>query len=209
MTGSDAVAVYDPPVLASMLHGRAAHMRRPSDLSAAYRAEAEQLTAERFAPAVALFLVGACGFGVFEYLYDSASLPSFLVLFCLQALIALPAAIGSRWLLQHRLMVRASIVVGLVLSVLPHVQTVLAGLPTELMGIAAVCTVTGMSLVMPWGPRGQALVATANLAAYGLTLHINGAVSTDPLFLLFAVFTGSAISARSFAKRRCRRKRRR
>ena len=169
-------------------------MKPRSDLSAAYRAEAEQLTAERFPRAVALFLVCAAGFGVCEYLFDSASLPTFLTLFCAQALVALPAALSPRWLLQRRLMVRTSIAVGLVLSVLPHVQTVVAGLPTELMGIATVCTVTGMSLVMPWGPRGQAIVAVANLIAYGITLHIDGTVSTNPAFLFFAVFTGVALS---------------
>jgi hypothetical protein len=39
----------------------------------AYRAEAEQLTAERFPQAVALFLACAAGFGVCEYLFDAAS----------------------------------------------------------------------------------------------------------------------------------------
>jgi signal transduction histidine kinase len=104
-------------------------------------------------------------------------------LFCVQALVALPAALSPRWLLQRRLMVRTSIAVGLALSVIPHVQTVVAGLPTELTGIAVVCTVTGMSLVMPWGPRGQAIVALANLIAYGITLHIRGTASADPAFL--------------------------
>ncbi len=169
-------------------------MRRPSNLSAAYRAEAEQLTAERFAPAVGLFLACATGFGIFEYINDAASLPSFLGLFYIQVLVALAAVIGSRWLFRQRLMVRTSIVVGLVLSVIPQMQTVLVGLPTELMGIATVCTMTGMSLVMPWGPRGQAVIAAANLIAYGFTLRINGAVSTDPLFLFFAVSTGVGLS---------------
>jgi signal transduction histidine kinase len=169
-------------------------MRRASDLSRAYRAEAEALTAERFAPSAALFLLCAAGFGIFEYLNDPASLRSFLILFILQILVALPPALASGWLRRQRLMVRSSIGVGLVLSVLPHVQTVVAGLPTELMGIATVCTVTGMSLVMPWGARGQALIAAGNLIAYGLTLRTNGAVSTDPAFLFFAVCTGGALS---------------
>ena len=169
-------------------------MRPRSDLSTAYRAEAEQLTAERFAPSVALFLVCASGFGIFEYLYDAAALPTFVILFCLQVLVALPAALAASWLQEHRLMVHTSIVVALVLSLLPHVQTVLAGLPIELMGIATVCTTTGMSLVMPWGVRGQAIIAVANLIAYAITLNINGAASTDPAVLFFAVFTGVGLS---------------
>ena len=177
-----------------MLHRMRTRMRPRSDLSTAYRAEVEQLTAERFAPAVALFLVCAAGFGVCEYLFDAASLPTFLALFCAQTLVALPAALSPRWLLRQRLMVRVSIVVGLLLSVIPHVQTVVAGLPTELTGIATVCTVTGMSLIMPWGPRGQAFIAVANLIAYGITLHIRGTASTDPAFLFFAVFSGVALS---------------
>jgi signal transduction histidine kinase len=169
-------------------------MRPRPDLSTAYRAEAEALTAERFAPAVALFLTCAVGFGVFEYLYDPASLLTFLVLYCIQLLVALPPALTTGWLLRRRLMVRTSIAVGVVLSVLPHVQTVLIGLPTELMGIATVCTVTGMALVMPWGRRGQALIAAANLIAYAVTLYIDGSAATDPAFLFFAVLTGAALS---------------
>ena len=188
------VVLDDRAALASMLHGQNARMRRPSDLSLAYRAEAEALTAERFGPSAALFLLCAAGFGIFEYLNDPASLRSFLILFILQILAALVPALASGWLLRRRLMVRSSIGVGLVLSMLPHVQTVLAGLPSELMGIATVCTVTGMSLVMPWGARGQAIIVAGNLIAYGLTLDTIGAVSTDPAFLFFAVCTGAALS---------------
>jgi signal transduction histidine kinase len=169
-------------------------MRRPSDLSAAYRAEAEALTAERFAPAATLYLACALGFGGFEYLNDPASLPSFLMLFVAQILVTLPPALAAGWLVPQRLMVRTSVVVGLVISVLPHVQTVYTGLPSELMGIATVCTMTGMSLVMPWGTRGQAIIVAGNLIAYGITLRVNGSISTDPAFLLFAVCTGGALS---------------
>ena len=169
-------------------------MRASPDLSTAYRAEVEQLTAERFPPAVALFLMCAAGFGVCEYLYDPALLPGFLALFCAQILITLPAALMPHWLVPRRLMVRVSIAVGVVLSVLPHVQTVAAGLPTELMGIATICTLTGMSLVMPWGTRGQAIVAAADVLAYGLALHLSTAMLPDPAFLFFAVLTGAGLS---------------
>jgi len=176
-----------------MLHRRD-RMRRASDLLLAYRAEVEALTAERFGPSAGLFLLCAAGFGIFEYVNDAASLRSFLVLFILQILVTLPPALASGWLLRQRWMMRSSVAVGLLLSVLPHAQTVLAGLPSELMGIATVCTVTGMCLVMPWGARGQAVVVAGNLIAYGMTLRINGAVSTDPAFLFFAVCTGGALS---------------
>jgi signal transduction histidine kinase len=177
-----------------MLQPDFARMRMHSDMSAAYRAEAEQLTAERFPSAVALFTLGALGFGTFEYILHPASLPPFVGLLSLQLVVALPPVLVRRALARRRRMVKTSIVVGVVLSVLPHLQTVLISLPTELMGIATVCTLTGMALVMPWGVGGQAIIAATNLLAYGTTLALNGAESTAPLFLFFAVSTGAALS---------------
>ncbi len=177
-----------------MLHKRPPRMRTPADLLIAYRAEAEQLTAERLVPAVALFLLCASGFGILEYALDASSASSFLVLFAFLAFVGMSAVVLRPAFRRWRVAVRASIVLGLVLSVLPQLQTLLVELPTELVGIATVCTVTGMSLVMPWGPRGQAVVAASNLIAYGLTLYVNGAVSTHPVILFFAVSTGVGLS---------------
>jgi signal transduction histidine kinase len=169
-------------------------MRTPADLSIAYRAEAEQLAGERLTPAVALFLLCGSGFGILEYGLDASSASSFLVLFAFQAFVAMSAIVLRPAFRRRQVMVRASVVLGLVLSVLPHLQTMAVELPTELMGIVTVCTVTGMSLVMPWGPRGQTVIAASNLLAYGLALYVNGAVSTHPVFLFFAVSTGGALS---------------
>ena len=166
----------------------------PRDLLAAYHREVEQLTARRLPQAVVVFLVCACGFGAFEYAFDPSAVPSFVGLLSLQVAVARPALLWRRSLLRRGRMVSASVAVGLVVSLLVHVHSLLTGLPIELMGIATVCCATGMSLFMPWGPWPQAIVSGASLLGYGVSLHMNGASSTQPLFLFFAVATGVALS---------------
>ena len=169
-------------------------MRSTSDLWTAYRAETEQVTAERIPQTVAMFLGAAAVFGMLEsILYPDAAVP-FCGVYAVAAAVTLPLVVLRGGLVRRRRMVSSSIAAALVLSVLPYVQTLWVGPPLELVGIGIVCVVTAMSLLMPWGVRGQGLVAATNVIGFAVAVSFNDAVATAPLILWFAVAAGAAVS---------------
>ena len=169
-------------------------MRIAPGLGEAYRTETEQLTAGRIPQAVAIFLSGAAVFGVFEsVLYPAAAVP-FFGLYLLAAAVTVPLVLLRHGLMRRRRMVSSSIAAAVVLSLLPYAQTLWVAPPMELVGISVVCVVTAMALALPWGVRGQAVVALVNVIGYAGAVSVNGAVSTSPVILLFVVSAGAAMS---------------
>jgi len=66
--------------------------------------------------------------------------------------------------------------------------------PAELTALGGICLVTGTSLLMAWGVRGQLAVVTASLAAFITVLALTRPTQVPEPHLLFAVTAAGAIS---------------
>ena len=163
-------------------------------LPSAYRAETELLTAERL-PYTALLFLGVIALsGLMENAFYPDHLDAFLVAFGLLALTCLPIVAFRHALVARRRLLPSSIGASVVLAWILNGYYGLAGVPAELAATANVCLATGMSLLLPWGARGQTMVACSCMAAFAAVLAANGTVGTPPAYLFFGVGTGAALS---------------
>jgi signal transduction histidine kinase len=134
-------------------------------MGAAYRAETEHFTAERLPLAAGLFLALIAASGVLEYAFYPARVRLFLAVYVLEALTFLPLLVARRALLHRGLLLPANVVAWCVIALLVHLYGMLTDQAPGVTVLASMCMMTGASLLLPWGVRGQAaLVATSVLA---------------------------------------------
>ncbi len=167
---------------------------RNSPTLTAFREETAHLLVRQGTRAVAAFFGGAILFGALEATFRAERVPMFLAFFSAQAAIALALGLFRNSLLRPDRALATAVVSATLLSGLLQAYMILARVPGEISGITIVCFTIGLSLLLPWGPVSQAIVAGANLAAYAAALWQNGATACSPVYLLFAVASGAAIS---------------
>jgi signal transduction histidine kinase len=163
-------------------------------LGAAYRSETEHLTAERLPLTVGICLGLIGGSGVFEYLFYPDHWPAFPLIYGLQILAFLPLLLGRRVWLRRGWLQRVNLATWCVVAVLLHAFGALTGTPRELTALGGICLMTGTSLLLPWGVRGQlALVATSALAM-GALLVAAPPLAVPAWYLFFTVLAAGGIS---------------
>ena len=165
-----------------------------ASLGAAYRSETEHLTAERLPLTVGLCLglIGASG--VLEYFYYPDHLPAFAAAYGVQVAILVPLLLGRRLWLRRGWLQGLNVVTWCVVALLLHLYGAATGAPRELTALGGICLVTGTSLMLPWGVRGQmALVATAALSM-GVLLAVGPPAAVPAVYLFFVSFAAGAIS---------------
>src|SRR5437899_12139771 len=114
----------------------------------AYRAETEQLTAERLPQVALLFLSFVGGSGVLEYVFYPQHFPWFFVFYFLQVLVCLVLVLRREALRQRQALLRSTIGAWLLVSLLLHGYGVAVGVPAEIGAIAAVYFLMGLSLLL-------------------------------------------------------------
>ena len=73
----------------------------------------------------------------------------------------MPLLLGRRALLRRGWLQRVNIATWSAIAVLVHVYGRITGTPLELTVLAGICLMTGGSLLLPWGVRGQAVLVAS------------------------------------------------
>ena len=152
------------------------------------------LTARRLPLGVLLFLGLVGSSAIFEIGYYPERLPAFL--FCLgaQASVCAATLATRRWCLRRHIATAAAIVAVIVLVGLVIGYSTVTRADPLLLGTALCCLLAGVSLLLPWGVRGQLLVAVAVLIGYALHLRMNPPATLAATYAFFAVSSGAFIS---------------
>jgi signal transduction histidine kinase len=165
-----------------------------ASLFAAYRTESEHLNADRLPLAVALCLGLLALAGVFEVIISPDNLQWYLLVYCLEALAFAPILLGRRELLRRGWLQGYTIAAWCLVAVLAHGYSVAAGRPPELIALSAVCLVTGTSLLLPWGLRGQTAMVASTTLACAIALALRPAAVVPAAYLFFIIGAAAAIS---------------
>ncbi len=163
-------------------------------LEAAYRGETEHLTAERLPMAVGLCLGLLGASGVFEYVLYPDHRRVFLGLYAAQVVTLLTPLLWRRALLRRGWLLRVNIVAWCLLALLVHSYGALTGLPRELTVLAAICLMSGASLLLPWGVRGQGALVATSVTATAALLWVDPPIAVPAAYLLFTDAAAGAIS---------------
>ena len=169
-------------------------MDEDSPLELAYRSESEHLIADRLPLTVALCL-GLMGLsGIFEYLLYDDHWRVFVAIYPLEVAIFVPLLIWRRELLRRGWLHWVNAVSWAALAVMVHVYGWIAGMPPELTLLASICLVTGASLLLPWGVRGQSVLVGAALTASCVVLATSPASAVPAPYLLFVGAAAAVVS---------------
>ncbi len=165
-----------------------------ASLFAAYRTESEHLNADRLPLAVALCLGLFALSGVFEASIYPDNLRLFVLFYGLMALAFVPVLVGRRELMRRGWLQWSMIATWCAIAILAQVYGLAAGRPAELIALGAICIVTGTSLLLPWGLRGQAALAASVILACAVTLALRPAAVVPSGYLFFIAAAAAAIS---------------
>jgi len=172
-------------------------MRAPAQVDrmpAGYRLETEVFLARRIPLAVSLFLGFIAFSGIFEYRNDHSRIPVFLLFFMMQLTLSVTLVMSRRFLLRRRILTTITPVAAACLALSMVSYNAMIGGGPQILGIGLVALLSTLSLLVPWGVRGQAQVAAAALGGFALTLTLNPLPTTQPLYEFFAVFAGAFVS---------------
>jgi signal transduction histidine kinase len=158
----------------------------------AYRRETELLTAERIPQTVFLYLLLIGGSGIFEGYYTPERLPVFGVFYAVQCSLCVFLWVARGFLQRRSRLLPVAIGVWATLGASLNVYGLACGTQPELSALANAMFLNTISMMMPWGRRGQSIVAAVGAASYMATLWVNPALSVPAPYLAFAV-AGSAI----------------
>ena len=165
-----------------------------SSLTAAYRSETEHLTSERL-PMVSALSLGLLGLsGVFEYVLYPDHWAVFLVVYGLQVATFGSLLVLRRSLLRRGWVQRATVIGWALIVVLAQGYGVATGSPPELTVLASICMVTGGSLLMPWGVRGQAVIVAVAVISFATVVSVEPSGAVAGVYLLFGNVAAGAIS---------------
>jgi len=160
-------------------------------ISAAYRSETEHFNAERLPLAVALFLALIGLSGVLEYALFPARIRTFAWLYVLEGLVFLPLIVGRRALLRRGWLLWVNVTVWCVITVLVHLYAVVTDQSPGVAVLGSICVMTGASLLLPWGVRGQAAMVATAVLSFAAVLAIR---DQSAPYLLFAAAAAGTIS---------------
>jgi hypothetical protein len=165
-----------------------------SPLDLAYRTDSEHLIADRlpFTAALCLALVGASG--IFEYLLYADHWRVFLTTYPIQVAVYVPLLVWRRELLRRGWLDVVNAATWATMAVLIHIYGRLAGLPPELTLLATICLLTGTSLLLPWGVRGQGVLVATSLIATATMLATAPSSAVPAPYLFFVAAAASAVS---------------
>jgi signal transduction histidine kinase len=164
------------------------------NLSSAYRSDTEQLHAERTTQSITWFLVLIGGSGFCEYLLYPERFGAWLFFYALEALACSVLLVLRPALLKKELLLPWSIGLWVVLSLLIHSYAIVARVDPGVLAFGGLCLMTGTSLLLPWGIRGQMILVAATFLSFIAALSLAGATSIPRVYLLLAELTGAVIS---------------
>jgi hypothetical protein len=159
-----------------------------------YRSDTEQLHAERIPQSFTWFLVLVGVTGFCEYVLYPERFRAWLFFYALEGLACSVLLVLRPALLRKQVLLPWNIGLWVVLSLLIHSYAIVARVDPGLVVFGGLCLMTGGSLLLPWGTRGQTILATATFLGYIVTLSLAGPTSIPRIYLLLAELTGAVIS---------------
>lgn len=165
-----------------------------STLSDAYRRDSEQLQAERISQSVTWFLVLIGLSGICEYLLYPDRIRAWLFFYGLEATACAILLVLRPALLKKELFLPWSIGLWVVLSLLVHSYAIVAAVDPAVVVFGGICLMTGTSLLLPWGIRGQATLTASTFLGYIAVLSLAEPTSIPKVYLVLAEITGATIS---------------
>ena len=165
-----------------------------SPLELAYRNESEHLTADRIPMAVALCLALLAASGILEWLLYPDRFKVFLAVYSAEVAAFIPLLVWRRELLRRGWLQAVTIASWTAIVILIHVYAAVAGMSPELTMLAVICLLTGTSLLLPWGLRGQGVLVAGALAATAVLLTIAPPSVVPAAYLMFVAGAAAAVS---------------
>lgn len=160
----------------------------------AYQREIQLLLVRRTPTALGLLLLFVAFFGILEYRYYPARIATFSGFFTVQVVLS-AILIALRIPLLRRRRLTGALAVGVATLFLLFIAYADATHSEPLLiGIALVCLLSGMSVLLPWGVNGQLLVAATTLAGYAVQLFVNAPIGVPPLYAFFIVLAAGVSS---------------
>lgn len=163
-------------------------------VSGGYRSETEQLHAERIPQSITWFLVLIGLTGICEYFLYPERLRTWLLFYALEGLACSVLLVLRPGLLAKEVLQAWNVGLWVVLSLLMHGYALVAGVDPGLVVFGGICLMTGTSLLLPWGVRGQTILGVATVLGYVVTLSFAGPTSVPRIYLMLAELTGAVIS---------------
>jgi signal transduction histidine kinase len=161
----------------------------------AYRRETELLMARRIPLTITLFLACVGASGILEYHYFPARLPYFLGFFAAEAALCVLLLGLRRTLLRRHWMIPAATLTTAALGGLMTGYGSLTDADPQLLATGMACLLAGLSLLLPWGVRGQIYVTAAVLVAFSLWMVSEPLASVPPPYAFLGVFSAGLVSA--------------
>lgn len=163
-------------------------------LEASYEGESIAINAQRIPIASALFLLAIGSTGIVEWLYRPERIGLWVGFYVLEfAIIALPL-LARRPLVRRRLFEPVTLASWIAVITLIYVYSVLAPTATMVAGYAAICLMTGVSLLTWWSVTSQAILVAASCLGFSALVLVKGESGLDITLALFGVFAGGIIA---------------
>ncbi|MBI1816993.1 MAG: GAF domain-containing sensor histidine kinase [Deltaproteobacteria bacterium] len=163
-------------------------------IHAAYRRDADELTARHFGLAAAIFL-GVVGIAaVFEVIYYRDRWPWFVVVFAPELLGGSAVFLLRERLLRYGLVTRACVALSSNVALALNTYVVIVRGAPEMSAVGLVCVMSGLPLLFPWGVWGQLTVAVAAVIGFIGALAIIPTAAVPWPYVLFVFAIGAFTS---------------
>ncbi len=173
-------------------------MRRSADLlqtiHRAYRRDTADLAARNLALGAIVFCTFAALAAILEGTYYPERLLAFGVVFAVQLTAGAVVWTARDSLLRRELLLSACVLLGSVLALSLSAYQIITDSSPQMIALAAVCLMTGLPLLFPWGLRGQVVVVMAALLGFVLALFVGTDTAAPWPYVLLALSGGACLS---------------
>ncbi len=160
----------------------------------AYRRDTERLIAERL-PLAAMLFLGLVGVGsVFEITRGPDHWRAFLGIYLAEVALIAPVLLRRRELQRRGWLNWVNTATWAGVALLVHAYAAMTSMPRELLVVVGTCIMTGASLLMPWGIRGQAVLVAVTVLGSATSLWHLPPVAVGTTYLLFLELAGALVS---------------
>ncbi len=163
-------------------------------LESTYESESVAMNATRIPMASVIFLLAIGGTGFVEWFYRPHLVGRWMQFYAVEVLIVVLPLVFRRRLLRERVFEQVVLVSWIGVVLLIHFYSLIAPTATMIAGYAAICIMTGASLLTWWTVSSQTCLVAANCLAFFALVLLKGESGLDTTLALFGVCAGGIIS---------------
>lgn len=159
-----------------------------------YEDESLAINYHRIPIASGVFLLALGGTGIVEFIYRPQAIGLWLRYFSVEAVVVVLPLLWRRKLVERRIFEQVSLASWVIVVVLIHHYSLTSPIATMVAGCAAICLMTGMSLLTWWTIASQAVLVVTSCLAFTALILIKGESGLDITLALFCVFAAGIVS---------------